>query len=74
VGSPEEVRNDPAVGSSYLGGVAVAIERSGASQSNGSSVDGDRCQAITRAGHRCTRPAGADGVCAAHRQVKVATS
>ncbi|HEX2040792.1 MAG TPA: ATP-binding cassette domain-containing protein [Acidimicrobiales bacterium] len=58
VGSPEEVRNHPAVVESYLGGDVVAIERSSA---------GDRCRAVTRAGVQCSRKPGPDGVCATHR-------
>jgi ABC-type branched-subunit amino acid transport system ATPase component/ABC-type branched-subunit amino acid transport system permease subunit len=62
VGSPAEVRRHPLVVESYLGGNVVAIERSGA------ATDGSaQCSAVTRAGHRCTRKSGPDGVCGVHR-------
>jgi ABC-type branched-subunit amino acid transport system ATPase component/ABC-type branched-subunit amino acid transport system permease subunit len=73
-GSPEDIRANPLVISSYLGGDVTAIERSGAgrsrSQSSRVGVSG-ACAATTRAGHRCSRPAGADGLCPQHRRKEV---
>ena len=69
-GTPAEVRNDPVVVSSYLGGDVAAIERSGTLATVPLDTVGDpgRCQAVTRAGHQCTRRAGSDGLCGAHRR------
>ncbi|HEX2038216.1 MAG TPA: ATP-binding cassette domain-containing protein [Acidimicrobiales bacterium] len=59
-GPPDEVRRHPRVIESYLGGDLRAIERSDA------GTDGGRCRSTTRAGTRCSRAAGPDGVCAQH--------
>lgn len=66
VGDPADVRNDPLVIESYLGGDVAAIERSGPYIQPG---DDGRCVALTRAGHQCTRRAGPDGVCRTHAQL-----
>ena len=66
-GTPAEVRRDPAVVESYLGGNVVAIERSGSA----SAATPDRCAATTRAGTRCTRRGGDDGLCGVHRKTAV---
>jgi len=63
-GSPDEVRSNPLVVTSYLGGDIAAIERSGAAPPTGAA---SRCRAVTEAGERCTRHAGASGFCEAHR-------
>jgi ABC-type branched-subunit amino acid transport system ATPase component len=60
-GTPAEVRRHPAVVESYLGGDITAIERSGSSAGDGV------CSATTRAGTRCRRRSGDDGLCATHR-------
>ncbi|MBW3667901.1 MAG: ATP-binding cassette domain-containing protein [Actinobacteria bacterium] len=68
-GSPAEVRNDPVVVTSYLGGDLAAIERSGAIHLDAAAdAAPEQCRATTRAGHRCTRLAGAEGVCTIHRK------
>ena len=71
VGSPHEVRNDPRVVTSYLGGDIAAIERSGATPSAAtpSQPDGhddDRCTAETRSGARCSRASQEAGLCRQH--------
>jgi ABC-type microcin C transport system duplicated ATPase subunit YejF len=73
-GAPAEIRINPAVVTSYLGGDLAAIERSGAPPPTGrpTVAGGERCEAPTRAGNRCTRPAGPDGLCATHRKGIVA--
>jgi ABC-type proline/glycine betaine transport system ATPase subunit len=58
VGSPGEIRADPRVIDSYLGGDLRAIERSTMA-----------CAAVTKSGERCTRPAGSDGMCGQHRRL-----
>jgi ABC-type branched-subunit amino acid transport system ATPase component/ABC-type branched-subunit amino acid transport system permease subunit len=64
--SPEEVRNDPRVIESYLGGDVRAIVRSG--EPVGSASADGRCAGMTRALVRCSRPAGPSGFCAQHRR------
>ena len=67
VGTPAEVRADPLVVESYLGGDVRAIERSG--QLNAAAaVEGDQCRAVTRARQRCSRRARFDGMCGTHAQ------
>jgi ABC-type branched-subunit amino acid transport system ATPase component len=66
-GTPAEVKSDPVVVESYLGGNVVAIERSGST----SAATSDRCSATTRAGTRCTRCGGDDGLCGVHRKTAV---
>jgi ABC-type branched-subunit amino acid transport system ATPase component/branched-subunit amino acid ABC-type transport system permease component len=65
VGTPAEIRADPLVISSYLGGDVDKINRGGmnALSSNG------HCGATTRHGAACSRSSGVDGLCAQHRQM-----
>jgi ABC-type branched-subunit amino acid transport system ATPase component/ABC-type branched-subunit amino acid transport system permease subunit len=69
-GSPHQVRTDPRVVESYLGGDARAIERSGAVAPTAGS---DRCAARTRSGSPCSRRAGDQGLCTQHSAVLIGT-
>ncbi len=69
-GPPEAVRADAAVVTAYLGRDLRAIERSGVlSAAADAGVNGGRCTAQTQQGSRCTRAAGAEGLCKQHRPV-----
>ncbi|HVF76534.1 MAG TPA: branched-chain amino acid ABC transporter permease/ATP-binding protein [Acidimicrobiales bacterium] len=76
VGSPGEIRNDPLVVTSYLGGDLTAIERSGPARTDadadaeadaGLAGEPEHCTATTREGRQCSRRAGDDGLCSGHR-------
>ena len=69
-GTPEQVRADPRVVESYLGGDIRAIERSG-DLTPRTAPDG--CAAFTRAGAACSRGAVATGLCAQHSAVRMRT-
>lgn len=80
LGSPQEVIADPKVLESYLGGSAIAVERSGANkkekQSGGRSSSAAstrrtalKCSTTTRSGSPCTRSAVHDGQCRQHAGV-----
>jgi ABC-type branched-subunit amino acid transport system ATPase component/ABC-type branched-subunit amino acid transport system permease subunit len=71
-GSPLEVRRNPLVVESYLGGDVRAIERS--TQMGARAGRDGRCEGLTRSGARCSRPAGPDGLCGQHRKLLVATT
>jgi ABC-type branched-subunit amino acid transport system ATPase component/ABC-type branched-subunit amino acid transport system permease subunit len=68
IGDPAEVRNNPTVVSSYLGGDLVAIERSGSSLDATVPTSGGTCRARTRSGQPCSKAAGPDGLCPTHRR------
>lgn len=67
-GKPEEVRNNPLVVESYLGGDLRAIERSGvlAAIARSGDVQADRCRGVTASGNRCARQAKRNGFCLQH--------
>ncbi|MEA3020526.1 MAG: hypothetical protein QOI47_2050 [Actinomycetota bacterium] len=75
LGTPQEVQNHPAVVESYLGTDLAASARSGAITPRRGQRQGqrqgqapERCGATTRAGSRCARSAGVDGLCGVHRR------
>ena len=68
--APEEVRADPRVVESYLGGDIRAIERSGDVTA---PMVFDMCAALTRSGKVCSRRAVASGLCAQHFSVPIRT-
>jgi ABC-type branched-subunit amino acid transport system ATPase component/ABC-type branched-subunit amino acid transport system permease subunit len=73
-GLPLDVRHNPAVIESYLGGDAGAIVRSGGTGPAAGVTPADgRCSGMTRSGTRCSRPAGPDGLCTQHRNLVGAT-
>ena len=67
-GTPQEVRHNPLVVESYLGGDLRAIERSGVLAAVVTSGDDqmDRCRAITGTGSRCVRRGTDNGYCFQH--------
>jgi branched-chain amino acid transport system ATP-binding protein len=67
-GPAEDVRADPGVVESYLGADMAAIARSGdaAVPTRRSTA---QCRGVTRAGERCSRAGGPDGLCAQHRNL-----
>jgi ABC-type branched-subunit amino acid transport system ATPase component/branched-subunit amino acid ABC-type transport system permease component len=64
-GTPAEVIADPLVLESYLGGNAIAVERSGVRPAAKAASAG-RCSAATRSGSACSRAAVRDGYCSQH--------
>jgi ABC-type branched-subunit amino acid transport system ATPase component len=67
-GIPEEVRLNPRVVESYLGGDLRVVARSGAGVVPVPHGDG-RCTAVTKAGVRCSRDSGPEGLCRQHARV-----
>lgn len=73
-GTPDEVRANPLVIESYLGGDVQAIERSGVMTrapfgASGEGSGNQRCRGVTRSERRCSRRATMDGYCAQHYEM-----